>query len=225
MTAGVPWGLFLVLWFITASVASRIGKRDKEAATGEIVAKGGARDALQVLANGGVFVAAALVSLLAPQWQGVAALAGAAALVAAGADTLATETGTLWRGRPWSLRTLGPVPPGSSGAVSVPGTLGMVAGAGLLALAAHVVGLVTAAEVVPVAMAGVAGAGADTLLGAYLQARRWCPSCQTETEQLRHRCGTDTVSWRGCSWLGNDAVNLVCTMVGAAAGVARYAGP
>jgi uncharacterized protein (TIGR00297 family) len=221
MTAGAPWGLFLVLWFVTASLASRYGRRAKEAATGDIVAKGGARDALQVLANGGVFAAAALVLLLLPAWHVPAAVAGASALVAAGADTLATETGTLWRGRPWSLRTLGPVATGSSGAVSLPGTLGMVVGAILLALGAHWTGLLPADAVGTVAVAGVAGAVADTVLGAFWQARRWCPSCERETEQPVHRCGTRTVPWRGVPWLNNDAVNFACTLVGAAAGLMR----
>ncbi|WP_158514859.1 DUF92 domain-containing protein [Gemmatimonas phototrophica] len=215
MTAGATWGAFLVLWFVSASLASRYGRRAKEAATGDIVAKGGARDALQVLANGGVFAAAALVSVVWPAWHGAAAVAGAAALVAAGADTLATETGTLWRGRPWSLRTRGPVPTGSSGAVSLPGSLGMVAGAILLAMAAHWTGLVPAAMIPQVAGAGVVGAVADTVIGAFWQARRWCPSCERETEQPRHRCGTPTVAWRGVSWLSNDTVNFACTVVGA----------
>jgi uncharacterized protein (TIGR00297 family) len=215
MTAGQPWGLFLVLWFVCASLASRIGKRTKALATGGIVAKGGARDALQVLANGGVFTAASLVSLAAPQWQDMAAVAGAASLVAAGADTLATETGTLWRGRPWSLRTLGPVATGSSGAMSLPGTIGMLVGAYLLALGAHATGLVRDSAVWRVIAAGVAGAMADTGIGAFWQARRWCPSCEQETEQPLHRCGTPTKHWRGLSWLTNDAVNCACTVAGA----------
>ncbi|WP_353268345.1 DUF92 domain-containing protein, partial [Gemmatimonas sp.] len=61
------------------------------------------------------------------------------------------------------------------------------------------------------------GAVVDTVVGAWWQARRWCPSCERETEQHRHRCGTTTVHYRGVSWLGNDAVNLLCTVAGAAA--------
>ena len=66
------------------------------------------------------------------------------------------------------------------------------------------------------ALAGVAGAVVDTIVGAWWQARRWCPSCERETEQARHRCGAATVPYRGVSWLGNDAVNLICTVAGAA---------
>lgn len=213
MTAGRSWGLFLVVWFLTASVASRVGKRTKEAATGDVVAKGGQRDAAQVFANGGVFALCALSSL----WSDgpAVAIAGAAALVAAGADTLATETGTLWRGQPWSLRTLGRVPTGTSGAVSVPGSMGMIVGAVLLAFVAALCGLISRADITAVGLAGTVGAVADTVIGAFWQARRWCPTCERETEQDVHRCGAPTQPWRGVGWLTNDAVNLLCTMSGA----------
>lgn len=214
MSAGFAWGLFLVVWFVSASLASKLGRRTKEAATGDVVAKGGARDAAQVLANGGIYAACALTSM--PLAHPTVAIVGAAALIAAGADTLATETGTLWRGQPWSLRTLGPVPTGTSGAVSLPGTLGMVVGAIGLATVAMGIGLVPRDAVVTVAAAGFAGATADTVIGAFWQARRWCPQCERETEQNVHRCGTMTRPWRGLSWLSNDFVNFLCTVVGAA---------
>jgi uncharacterized protein (TIGR00297 family) len=213
MTAGRSWGLFLVAWFVSASFASRFGRRAKEAATGDVVAKGGRRDAAQVLANGGLFAVCALWSCV--DGRADVAVAGAAALVAAGADTLATETGTLWRGQPWSLRTGGRVATGTSGAMSVPGTLGMIGGAMVLALLAVACGLITRADVPLVALAGIAGALADTVIGAFWQARRWCPACERETEQLVHRCGTATRPWRGVSWLTNDVVNFLCTAVGA----------
>ncbi|WP_306518802.1 DUF92 domain-containing protein [Gemmatimonas sp.] len=213
MTAGRGWGLFLVVWFVTASVASRVGRHTKETATGDVVAKGGRRDAAQVVANGGVFALCALSNFAFD--TPALALAGAAALVAAGADTLATETGTLWRGQPWSLRTFAPVPSGTSGAVSLAGTVGMTAGAVLLALSAAVCGLIDPSDVTVVALAGVAGAVADTVIGAFWQLRRWCPACQRETEQAVHRCGKPTQAWRGVPWLNNDVVNFVCTVTGA----------
>ena len=225
MSAGARWGAFLVGWFVTASLATRIGRRAKEAATGDVVAKGGPRDAAQVFANGGVYAACALVGLtgLASAPSPLLAMMGAAALVAAGADTLATETGTLWRGQPWSLRTFGTVPTGTSGAMSAPGTAGMVAGALGLAALAHLCGLIPRAHVLAVAYSGIAGATADTLIGAWWQARRWCPACERETEQSVHRCGAATQWCRGVAWLSNDVVNLLCTVVGA--GTAWMLGP
>jgi uncharacterized protein (TIGR00297 family) len=219
MTAGPPWGLFLVLWFVAASVASRIGQARKQRRTRDVVEKGDARDAAQVAANGGVFALAAAVALGWPQHDAAAAVAAAGALVAAGADTVATETGTLWRGRPLSLRTWTRVEAGTSGAVSLPGTVGMVCAAALLAWLAAVVGLVPTTAWGGVALAGVAGALADTLIGAWWQARRWCPACQRETEQRVHRCGAPSLPHGGVGVLTNDAVNALCTAVGACTAV------
>lgn len=216
ITAGAPWGVFLVGWFVSASVASRVGRVAKARATADVVAKGGQRDAWQVFANGGVYAACALGTLLDSALAPTLALMGAASLAAAGADTLATETGTLWRGQPLSLRTFSRTTTGASGAVSLPGTLGMVVGAFLLAWGAAGTGLIAVSALWPVALAAIAGAVADTLIGAWWQARRWCPLCERETEQRQHRCGTPTRHWRGQPWLDNDGVNFLCTLVGAA---------
>lgn len=220
LMAGRSWGAFLVAWFVIASVASRIGRGSKQARTGDVVEKGGARDAMQVVANGGVFAAAAVVALWRPESNAAAALAAAGALVAAGADTLATETGTLWRGAPFSLRHWTRVVAGTSGAVSLVGSLGMLGGALSLAVVAALTGLIPSDAVLRLAVAGVAGAVGDTLIGAWWQARRWCPSCERETEQTVHRCGTPTRPCGGVAPLTNDAVNALCTLIGAAAAIA-----
>lgn len=220
MTAGWSWGLFLVGWFVGASALSRAGRVAKLARTGDVVEKGDRRDAGQVLANGGVFTLAAAVSLWRPEWASLAALAGAGALAAAGSDTAATEVGTLWGGPPWSLRQRAGAVPGTSGAVSRVGTIGMLAAAGALAAMAAAFDLIAWSSAGPVAYAAACGALADTIAGAWLQARRWCPRCARETEQQLHRCGTRTLEAGGLAWLTNDRVNLLCTVVGAGVALA-----
>ena len=215
LTAGWPWGSFLVAWFVTASALSRWGRLVKAQRTGVVTEKGVARDAGQVVAKGGVFAVLALASLLAPASDSWAPVAGAAALAAAGSDTAATEVGTLWGGTPLSLRTGRRAPPGTSGAVSLAGTIGMVVCAVWFAGLAAAVGLIAPSEAALVAAAGVSGALADTLMGAWVQARRYCPTCARDTEQPVHRCGTGTVPSGGLSWLTNDRVNLACTVSGA----------
>lgn len=215
MLAGWRWGAFLLLWFMVAAAASRAGKRRKAVHLGDIVAKNDRRDSLQVWANGGVFALLAGVAAFMPGWSEWAAVAGAGALVAAGADTVATETGTLWTGQPWSLRTGSVVPPGTSGAISVWGTLGMVGAALALGASAVALALVPRSALLPLVLAGGMGAFADTAIGAWWQARRWCPTCSRETEQIVHRCGTPTVHHGGLAWLDNDWVNVLCTVSGA----------
>ncbi|HEX5580524.1 MAG TPA: DUF92 domain-containing protein [Gemmatimonadaceae bacterium] len=189
--AGWAWGVLLVVFFAASTLVSRPGAAIRAARTAQVVAKGGERDGAQVLANGGVFALAALGAMLAPHpaWGAVAL----GALAAAISDTWATEIGTLARGQPRSILTGRAVPHGTSGGVSVQGTLASLAGAA----------------------GGVAGATADSLLGATLQARRWCDRCEMATERNVHGCGEDTRLAGGIGWLDNDAVNAAATAVGA----------
>ncbi len=223
MAAGWAWGALLLLFFGTGSALSRWRAHERAARTGGVVAKGGARDAAQVLANGGLFAATALAG--AGPWTAgwsagwLAAWSGAAAgaVAAATADTWATEIGTLARGAPRSLRGWRPVPAGTSGAVSIPGTLALGAGAAAMALATLALGLRLPAAVGAL-VGGIAGALADTVAGAALQERRWCPRCDVGTERAEHDCGARSVRVGGVPGLGNDAINVLCGAVGAAVG-------
>jgi uncharacterized protein (TIGR00297 family) len=204
---GWQGALVLFAFFIPSTVLSRIGKRRKRELVD--IGKQGARDAWQVLANGGV---AALAIVLALRFGTPLAAAFAGAFAAASADTWGTEIGTLARGAPRSILTLRPLATGLSGGVTLQGTLAEIAGAAFVALIAA---LAHIAPFVPVAIAGIAGAFVDSLLGASAQALHWCPRCERACETDPHVCGTPTVVRRGFAWLENDAVNLAATLCGA----------
>jgi uncharacterized protein (TIGR00297 family) len=210
VAAGWSWGALLVAFFVASSTLSRLGARRKDERTGSIVAKGGARDARQVLANGGLFALAALLSLVAP-WPGWM-VAGAGALAAATSDTWATEIGTLAGGAPRSITSGRPVPPGTSGGITLAGTLAALCGAAFVAALAWAFRWPAAAAIV---LGGLAGSTADSLLGATMQARRWCERCGAATERDVHDCGTPTRFAGGLHWLDNDGVNLAAAVVGA----------
>lgn len=219
-------GIFLVAWFVLATALSKVGKARKSTRLRDVVEKSSQRDAWQVFANGGVFAALILVAMMAgsncdfvSSCGSALSIAAAGALAAAGADTWATEIGTLVGGTPWSLRSASRVPAGTSGAITLAGTTAMFAGAAALAALAVVLFVVPwdLRSGVAVGIGGVVGALVDTLVGAWLQERRWCPRCTSETEQVIHRCGTPTVPHRGIAGLNNDVVNLVCTIAGATA--------
>ncbi len=210
--AGWNWALLLIAYFVATTLLTRMGRRTKEARTGDVVAKGGTRDWWQVAANGGVFVVAAGWTAIATDSITVMAL-GVGALAAAAADSWATEIGTLAARPPRSILTFRPVAPGTSGGMSVPGTLSMASGAAFVSLLALLLGFSPVVAVAATA-GGIAGALVDSLLGATLQARRWCPACKRSTEQPVHRCGTATLPRGGVPWLDNDAVNFACTLSG-----------
>lgn len=219
VAAGWRWGALLVLYFVVMTGLSRLGAAEKSRRTMGIVAKAGRRDAMQVIANGGVFaLSALLVPFAGYPVSATLSIAALGALAASAADTAATEIGTLYGGTPHSFLTLEPVPPGTSGGVSLAGSLAMIGGAFFIALAAHVLSLTGA--VFAVALGGTAGAMADSLIGASFQERRWCPTCHRATERAVHDCGSITTVAGGLRGLDNDVVNLVATLIGGAVAAA-----
>jgi uncharacterized protein (TIGR00297 family) len=211
MAAGWNWGILLIVYFISSTALSHLGRASKEARTASVVAKGGERDAIQVFANGAMFAGAALAMIVRPNVRWIAL--GAGALAASAADTWATEVGTLARGEPRSILNWRRVPVGTSGGVSLEGTLAMVAGAVFIAALVVLLGW-TADVAVRVGIGGIVGAVVDSLLGATLQARRWCDTCNRETERATHDCGAETRAVRGFGWLDNDIVNFLSGAVG-----------
>ncbi|MEO5818405.1 MAG: DUF92 domain-containing protein [Gemmatimonadaceae bacterium] len=218
IAASWHWGALLIAYFVASALLSRVGRMRKEQLTSGVLAKSGERDATQVIANGGIFAASILLSVLAVDKLAVTlSLAALGALAAAAADTWATEIGTLFGGTPRSLLTMRPVPPGSSGGVSVAGSLAMIAGAAFVAGVAMALDLTDDMRIV--AVAGMAGAIADSVIGATVQERRWCAACDRGSEQRRHNCGSSTRLVGGREWMDNDMVNLIATFVGAAVAV------
>jgi uncharacterized protein (TIGR00297 family) len=206
---GNPGAAVLLAFFVTSVGLSRVGKAMK-AKTLVDIGKTGPRDAAQVIANGGVAAACAvLATAVAPRY----ATAFAGAFAAATADTWGTEVGTLIGGTPRSILTFKPIATGLSGGVTLAGTAAEIAGALLIGWVAT---LLDAHAFFAVAAGGIAGAFADSILGGSLQSLRYCPQCRRNCETDPHACGANTELRRGIGWFGNDAVNLIATVTGAA---------
>ena len=209
---GMPGAAVLLAFFVTSVGLSRVGKARKHDLLVD-VDKTGARDGAQVLANGGI---AALCALGALWIDARLAVAFAGAFAAATADTWGTEIGTLVRGKPRSILSLRPIATGLSGGVTIAGTFAEIVGACFIAavgVSTHV-GAGDFRVASAIAIGGIAGALADSILGASVQSLRWCGQCKRATEREPHVCGANTTPLRGLEWFGNDAVNASATIVG-----------
>ena len=211
VVAGWSWAALLITYFAAATALSKLGEGRKANRIGAIVDKGDERDATQVFANGGIFAIAALAHLIThfPGWFAI----GIGALAASAADTWATEVGTLVGKEPVSIISGKRVPAGTSGGITIAGSLAGVTGALFVASGAALAQWPV--TFTAVALGGIAGALSDSLLGATLQSRRWCDACEKPTERLVHDCGNRTRRIGGVGGLDNDAVNAICSVVGA----------
>jgi uncharacterized protein (TIGR00297 family) len=227
----IGFTLVLLAFFVPSVILSRLGKARKRELVD--IGKGGARDALQVLANGGVATVCAVAWAFTHDLR--LALAFVGAYAASTADTWATEIGTLARRPPRSILTFRPVSTGMSGGITLPGTLAEAGGAlwiGAVALPAIMLAYVcghifpfawpvvfahwsrVVALFAVVSVAGIIGGTVDSLLGATLQELRHCDTCDRTCETDPHACGNPTTLIRGLPGVSNDAVNFVATLTG-----------
>lgn len=212
VTGGADWVALLLFFFISSTALSAWRSAEREQLVGGLMEKGSRRDSVQVLANGGAFAVAAVLSTLGDTvtWQAI----GAGAIAAATADTWSTEVGTVLGGTPRLILGGRPVPSGTSGGVTAAGTIATLAASVLAAFVAWSMRWET--PVPAILIGGVIGSLVDSVIGATIQERRWCETCSVTTERRRHSCGTPTAHRGGIRWLDNDIVNLASTIAGAA---------
>jgi uncharacterized protein (TIGR00297 family) len=167
LTSGWQGWTLLLVTFIAASVASRLGL-ERKTLLGIAEERGGRRGAGNALANTSVAAIASVLAVVTVHPE-AALVALAAALAAGGSDTIASEIGKAWGRRTYAVTTLRRVPPGTSGAMSLEGTAAGLAGALALAAVAaalHVVGWHT---LLSIAVAATIGSLIESWLGATLE--------------------------------------------------------
>jgi len=220
--------LVLMAFFVSSTGLGYLGRSAKRGLA-KIHQKGGRRDLVQVLANGGVGMVTAVLFFLTgnPAW----AAGFAVSFASSNADTWAGEIGVLSRSEPVSLVGLRPVRRGASGGVSGLGTAAALGGALFIALVVALVDIPRAvfggrfaAIVLYVTAGGFLGALLDSLLGATVQAQyemrgdAGTAGGPALTERSRAADGSPNRLVRGLRWVTNDTVNLAsCALVTAAA--------
>jgi uncharacterized protein (TIGR00297 family) len=216
--AGLRSAVALVVYFVSSTLFGCLpGVRLEQR-------RGRRRDAIQVLANGGVAALLAAASTRRRAASGALLATGVGgAIAAAAADTWATELGSRATQAPRSIVTGRRVSPGTSGGVTAVGLAASLSASIVIAgvASAAVVPRRAARKVSPAAIAlgGLCGSLVDSLIGATVQEVRYCPTCDRESELITHGCGAVTRHLRGASWCTNDTVNVVATAMGAATAI------
>jgi len=170
---GIGWLLLLVLFAFTGFLVTKY-KMDLKVKRGVQEGRKGERNYRNVLANGAVPMAIAVLTFLAGLEGELSALVYMSAVCVAAADTTASELGVL-SDRTYMITTFRRVPPGVDGGVSLYGTAWAVAASAFAALVGWVVimGTVPSALVlIPIAM-GVLGCFIDSVIGATLETKGW----------------------------------------------------
>jgi len=181
----------LITFFVLGSVSTRLGMRRKQR-LGIAQEKKGARSARHALANCGVAVYLAFLSAAAAV-PAPFLVAFVCSYATAAFDTVSSEIGGAYGGRPVLITTLRRVAPGTNGAVSWLGTFAGLAAAAMVCVVAVATGLPGGRVIAVVLAAAFIGSTADSVLGATLERR---------------------------GLIDNEAVNFSNTLVGALGGLA-----
>ncbi|MCC6412467.1 MAG: DUF92 domain-containing protein [Saprospiraceae bacterium] len=200
--AGVQWLLPLFFFFISSTVLGRLAPKS----TAADAKHGKARDALQVVCNGGIF---AFLALFAGEENVQILTLMAVSMAVCTADTWASEIGLVFRQKTYDIVRFKTVPPGLSGGISVAGTIGGLAGALAMALFCNLLlfdGL-NVHFIFKITFLGTFGMLLDSVLGATWQARFRKNDLETDMEL------PGSTLANGHRWFDNDAVNVVSNAV------------
>lgn len=205
-------GLFIMgTFFVTSSFWSKY-KSEKKRLVEDKIKKSGARDAVQVLANGGVPAVLSLLYYYFP--ENVLLFMFIASLATANSDTWASEIGSISRSQPVHILSFRKVEAGTSGAMSLLGTTAAFFGALLIAIISHYLWNEVSLKVgIVIAIVGFIGNLIDTLLGATIQVKYMCTNCGLSTEKTVH-CQQQTIRKSGFQFFNNDTVNFLSIALG-----------
>ncbi|MDY4888424.1 MAG: DUF92 domain-containing protein [Sphaerochaetaceae bacterium] len=201
--------LVLLFFFLSAGVLGKLSQGQKK---GNYEKKEGARDAVQVFANGFLALLGALGYYFTN--DSVFLVIFSAGMAEANSDTWAGEIGRLSKRQPVSIRNLQPVEKGLSGGITALGIIGGFLGSATVSL---LVGILFPIPkiwmlVSMVCLAGFFGCLVDSLLGAFAQALYLDDKTDLLTERDKDQDGRPFELVRGLRWIDNDMVNFMSNL-------------
>ena len=173
------------------------------------------RNVTQVIANGGIPLALAIVYVFRP--SPIVFAAYCAAVAEAFADTAASGIGVFSKSAfdPFRMRKCAP---GISGGMSWLGTAASALGALFVAAVALAFGAANIKIFAIISISAFLGAVFDSALGSLLQVKYRCEVCDAITEKEEH-CGQAATKHSGISFIDNDVVNCLGSAFAAAMSV------
>jgi len=208
---GLSYFTVLLAFFIISSIITRLRVR----AIGELhIDKDWIRSWRNVLANGLAPALAILIPRLLSCDERIMAAGYLGAVGTAFADTLATEVGLFYRGKPRLITSFERVEKGTPGAISPYGYLGCIIALLILGALSWILGAASPKLALMLIPAGVIGTTIDSLLGAGVQGKYICRECGRIVENPHH-CGQQAQYFSGVKWINTHIVNLISTGLGA----------
>ena len=192
-TLGWRGYLIVIIYFVVGSGLTFIRMEQKEA-EGIAEERSGMRGAGNVWSSALTATICAIASLFCPpQYKYLFVLGYVASFCTKLSDTTASEVGKAYGKTTYLITNLKPVPRGTEGAVSLEGTVAGAFASVVLAMIAWIIGLISLIGIAWCVIAAFIATTSESLIGATLESR--------------------------FTWLTNDLVNFVNTMIGAIAAI------
>ncbi len=208
---GIGYFAILLTFFLISSAVTMLRVR----IVGELsIEKDWIRGWRNVIANGLAPTLTILISRLLSCSDRIMAAGYLGAVGTAFADTLATEIGLFYRGKPRLIMGFEKVEKGTPGAISAYGYLGGLLALLILATFSWFIGITSPQLVLMLIPIGLVGTTIDSILGAGIQGKYRCQGCGKLLENPHH-CGQPAEHVSGARWINTHIVNLMSTSLGA----------
>ncbi|MCC0179571.1 TIGR00297 family protein [Waterburya agarophytonicola K14] len=188
-TLGWRGYLIVMFFFLCGSALTFVGI-DRKEAEGIAEERSGVRGAGNVWGSALTATICAIATLFFPSpWRELLVLGYVASFCTKLSDTTASEVGKAYGKTTYLITTLKPVPRGTEGAVSLEGTLAGIAASVVLGAIAWAIGMISPIGVIWCVIAAFIATTIESWIGATLESR--------------------------FTWLTNDLVNFINTVIGA----------
>jgi len=222
ISGGISFLAALLGFFMSSSFFTKLHAKEKEELEKALYEKGGNRDHIQVLANGGAALIIAVAHFLMPEKQLLVACF--VAIAVCNADSWASEIGIMSKATPFSIINFKSVQKGMSGGVTFLGLFASACGALFIAgiysvfMFVRIPFLELIRDCTTITVFGFVGAAIDSVLGVLVQPAYVDSKGKLTEKRADGRLHNKKV--KGFGFFGNDMVNFVSSLM--AAGLAYF---